>query len=275
MTHNFISQFRAGKVDSISSIISDVSVCTIGEAKGHGVFCDMTMLQQVKSAMENKRSGTKVQLDHGSSAKDVIGKLVNPRIKGDQLFADFHLFSNSPHRSYILEVANEIPEEVGMSISFSGKDVQIGGKVFARCEKLHSCDLVNRPAANPSGLFSVGEGNENFGASEISEAQFYKMLGNEQSPVRLESLGSGAQTCRMPRSSFRDCLIRGVVKPVGFIRRGGQKFFLFGKNDLSRLAEAHTRAMAQVIEATYKKLDSNNPQAAIATLQNLQSFTKK
>jgi hypothetical protein len=54
----------------------------------------------------------------------------------------------------VLEIAEKLPDTFGISIAFSGPVREIDGKRFASCEELYSADLVQTPAANPTGLFS-------------------------------------------------------------------------------------------------------------------------
>jgi hypothetical protein len=49
-----------------------------------------------------------------------------------------------------------MPDTFGLSISFTGEHEESDNDiVFARCTEIYSADLVDAPAANPTGLFSV------------------------------------------------------------------------------------------------------------------------
>jgi len=135
-------------------IIEGVSVISVGEAKGHGLFVDATTLQEVKACAESYSGGVKVNLDHGAGIKDIVGFCDNFRIIGDKLVADLNLLENAEKRAYVLEIAEKLPDTFGISIAFSGPVREIGGKRFASCTELYSADLVQTPAANPTGLFS-------------------------------------------------------------------------------------------------------------------------
>lgn len=160
------SRFARAEIDAAAGVVSGVSVITIGEARGHykmddngnvvPMLVDSTTLQQVKACAEQYDGGLKVKLDHGSGAGDIIGVLKSFRIDGDKLRADLHLLETSPHRAYVLELAATMPDSVGLSIVFSGESEFRDGGAFARCTELYSCDLVDEPAANPSGLLSAG-----------------------------------------------------------------------------------------------------------------------
>jgi hypothetical protein len=135
-------------------IIEGVSIISVGEAKGHGLFVDATTLQEVKACAESYAGGVKVNLDHGAGIKDIIGFVDNFRIVGDKLVADLNLLENADRRAYVLEIAEKLPDTFGISIAFSGPVREIDGKSFASCTELYSADLVQTPAANPTGLFS-------------------------------------------------------------------------------------------------------------------------
>ena len=145
-----------GTIDAETGVVRGVSLITVGPALGHSVQVDQTTLEQVKSAAEKYEGGLKVKLDHNSGAGDIVGFINNLRIEGAKLLGDLHLLDNSPHRDYILEIANKIPETFGLSIAFSGPSELANDKVtvLQRCTEIYSVDIVSEPAANPTGFFS-------------------------------------------------------------------------------------------------------------------------
>jgi hypothetical protein len=145
-----------GTIDAQAATITGVSVITVGEAKGHGMLIDAQTLLQVKSAAETYSGGLKVKTDHYSGFNEIVGTLKNFRIDGDQLRADLFLLKNHDATARILEMAELMPDTFGLSISFSGQHEESeDGTVFARCSEIYSADLVDAPAANDAGLFSV------------------------------------------------------------------------------------------------------------------------
>jgi hypothetical protein len=145
-----------GTIDQANAVIAGVSVITVGEAKGHEMSIDERTLEQVKRAAETYSGGLKVKTDHYTGFDNIVGTLKNFVIDGDQLRADLHLLKNHEATARILEMAELMPDTFGLSISFSG-DHEKGseGTTFARCEEIYSADLVDTPAANPTGLFSA------------------------------------------------------------------------------------------------------------------------
>jgi len=145
----------AGQIDAASGVIRGVSLITEGPALGHGVMIDAKTIQQVKAAAEQYSGGLKVKLDHSGGAGDIIGYVDALRIEGKKLLGDLHLLENSPHRGYVLEIAEKIPDTFGLSIAFSGPVEMSGDKktMLQRCSEIYSVDLVSEPAAN-EGLFS-------------------------------------------------------------------------------------------------------------------------
>jgi hypothetical protein len=135
-------------------VIEGVSIISIGEAKGHGLYVDETTLMQVKECAESYKGGVKVNLDHGAGIKDIVGFVNNFRIVGKQLLGDLNLLETSPMRDYVLEISSKLPDTFGISIAFSGPIREVEGLAFASCTELYSADLVQTPAANATGLFS-------------------------------------------------------------------------------------------------------------------------
>jgi uncharacterized protein YyaL (SSP411 family) len=160
MTEAFPSYFArgfVGQIDESTGVIHDVAVITEGRALGHGVNIDATTIEQVKAQAETYSGGLKVKMDHGGGAADIVGYLTDFRIAGNKLIANFHVLQNTPHRAYIFEIAEKIPDTFGMSIAFSGPTEMASDKktVLQRCSEIYSCDLVSEPAANADGLFSM------------------------------------------------------------------------------------------------------------------------
>ncbi len=137
-----------------SGILCGVAVITEGEAKGHGVFIDGKTLLSVKECANTHTDGVQVKSNHGTGFDSIVGVLKNFRIKGPKLLADLHLLKSHDDYNRIIEIAETMPASVGLSISFSGDKEEIDGREYARCTELYSVDFVDRPAANPSGLFS-------------------------------------------------------------------------------------------------------------------------
>jgi hypothetical protein len=135
-------------------VIEGVSIISIGEAKGHGLYVDETTLMQVKECAESYKGGVKVNLDHGAGIKDIVGFVNNFRLVGKQLLGDLNLLETSPMRDYVLEISSKLPDTFGISIAFTGPIREVEGLAFASCTELYSADLVQTPAANATGLFS-------------------------------------------------------------------------------------------------------------------------
>lgn len=170
-----------GTIDAQAATIAGVSVITIGEAKGHGMLIDAQTLLQVKEAAETYSGGLKVKTDHYTGFNEIVGTLKNFVIDGDQLRADLYLLKNHDATPRILEMAELMPDTFGLSISFSGEhEEQESGVVFARCSEIYSADLVDAPAANPTGLFSA---KVDSGKKAMDEKQFAEALAAALAPI--------------------------------------------------------------------------------------------
>ena len=148
-------------------IIEGVSIISVGEAKGHGLFVDDITLQEVKACAESYAGGVKVNLDHGAGIRDIVGFCDNFRIVGKKLVADLNLLETAEKRAYVLEIASRMPDTFGISIAFSGPVREKDGQSFASCTELYSADLVQTPAANPTGLFSFTAKSVDTSAKEM------------------------------------------------------------------------------------------------------------
>lgn len=158
-------------VDAEKGVIYGVSLITAGiAARGHQIDdprdkdepealrrkialeIDDTTLEQMLSCAEAKKK-LPVKWNHKTGADAVSGYLKNFRIEGRKLLGDWHLLKSHERFHHALELAKEMPESLGLSTSFRGKDELTNGRAFARCTDLVSADLVASPAANPDGFF--------------------------------------------------------------------------------------------------------------------------
>ena len=168
-------------------IIEGVSIISVGEAKGHGLFVDDITLQEVKACAESYAGGVKVNLDHGAGIKDIVGFCDNFRIVGKKLVADLNLLETAEKRAYVLEIASRMPDTFGISIAFSGPVRERDGRSFASCTELYSADLVQTPAANPTGLFSFTAKSVDTSAKEMIEDK-NKMEDGEEDTVSIADI---------------------------------------------------------------------------------------
>ena len=139
---------RRNKSLEDASIIPDVYILSQGEAKGHDLYIDKTSLEQAYQLMKAAPNGIKCKLNHGSGLDAVVGYARNPRIEGDKLKADLHLLKSSPHYGLIKEMADEAPDQFGVSLAFMNESETIGGKDYIRPQSIASADLVSSPASN-------------------------------------------------------------------------------------------------------------------------------
>ena len=168
-------------------IIEGVSIISVGEAKGHGLFVDDITLQEVKACAESYADGVKVNLDHGAGIKDIVGFCDNFRIVGEKLVADLNLLETAEKRAYVLEIATRMPDTFGISIAFSGPVRERDGRSFASCTELYSADLVQTPAANPTGLFSFTAKSVDTSAKEMIDDK-NKMEDGEEDTVSIADI---------------------------------------------------------------------------------------
>jgi len=141
-------QRKEARLEEDSTIIPNVYILSQGEARGHDLFIDKTSIQKAYELMAKAPNGVKVKMNHGSGLDAVCGFARNPRIEGDKLMADLHLLKSSPHYELVKEMANEAPDQFGVSLAFLNESETIKGKDYIRPQRIESADLVSSPASN-------------------------------------------------------------------------------------------------------------------------------
>ena len=180
----------AASVDLEKRIIYGVSMAQAVEALGHGGRLDAISVAQIVALTNGKRSGAKSRYTHPGLSSDGMGKMLgrmkNARVVGDKAIADLHISDlafKSPDGNlgeYVLSAAEEEPDAFGFSVVISADRVWVldNGEeipVFDdesgrrnerptnavdelpafRVSELYAVDLVDEPAANRDGMFSV------------------------------------------------------------------------------------------------------------------------
>ncbi|NDD55011.1 hypothetical protein EBZ39_14305, partial [bacterium] len=151
-TYRDEEEMECGDCEMEENDFGGVSILEIGEAKGHDLFVDITSLERAMTLMDKAKNGVKVKMNHGSGLDSVVGFARNPRIEGGKLVADLRLLRNSPHYGLIKEMADEAPDQFGISLAFVNESETIDGRDYIRPQSIASADLVSSPAAT-NGLF--------------------------------------------------------------------------------------------------------------------------
>lgn len=160
------SRFEAqAPIDKVG-LVKGVSVLSEGEAQGHNVFIDAKSIQTAYSAASAKAGGVRVKFNHSSGLDRIVGCLKNFRVDGKQLRGDLQLLQSHSAFSLISELIATQPATFGLSLAFQWEGEEIQKKTFVRFVAVFSCDLVEQPAANPTGLFTSNpEPPKTFGAA--------------------------------------------------------------------------------------------------------------
>jgi hypothetical protein len=119
------------EVDKENGCIYGVSVCTEGEALGHGCWLDSQFIDDVTKLGNKNKAGLKARFGHpamsGESFGTFVGRFHNFRTEGIQVFADLYFDESAKHtpngdlQNYILSLAASDPEAFGTSIVFTSK----------------------------------------------------------------------------------------------------------------------------------------------------------
>ena len=185
--NNQTDKLNGAEVDFNNGAIYGVSMCTVGEALGHGVWLEQSFIEDIVKFGNRTKVGLKARFGHpnmsGEALGTFIGRFHNFRIEGSKAIADLYLSDvakKSPNGdlfTYVLDIASKEPDAFGASIVFSAKELYFynedgdretvvfgdygienknytGQKIYVQMQSLNGTDLVDEPAANPDGLFS-------------------------------------------------------------------------------------------------------------------------
>jgi hypothetical protein len=133
--------------------LKNVSILTIGEARGHNLLIDEKSLEQALAVAQSMKR-IKVTMGHGAPVTGILGYIDGFRIEGDRLMGDLTLF-NTNEAQFVQHLAQVLPEGFGMSLTFSGVPEEVAGNRFARVTEIYDCSIVSEPASNPAGMFSA------------------------------------------------------------------------------------------------------------------------
>jgi transcription elongation factor Elf1 len=150
---NYQIKFAVGRVDRQNGVIYGVSLISTGPVLGHGLNADKTTLTSVLSACQ-RVGALKCKANHWADVQSICGTFSNYKIVGKKLLADLTLLKSNPSYEYILDIAEKLPTQIGLSIAFAPDIVETNGQKFVRCVGIFSADIVDSPASNPQGLFS-------------------------------------------------------------------------------------------------------------------------
>ncbi|MCD0459949.1 hypothetical protein [Roseiconus lacunae] len=112
-----------------AGIIRGVSLASVGEALGHGMWLDQTTIEQVAEyAQSTGDTGLKCRFTHPGMSSDGmgrhLGRLFDVRVEGEKAVGDLH-FAESAHKTpdgdlaeYCMMLTEEDPKAAGLSIVF-------------------------------------------------------------------------------------------------------------------------------------------------------------
>lgn len=157
----FDGAFSEISIDTEKKIIKNVAL--VGQISRNGRRYRLEALQ----GGVGKYEGAKIYIDHASendekqgwrSARDLAGKVLNPRFEGNKIRGDVHAL-NTDGGSLLFELATNAPEIAGMSHNAFGKyHKEDGVEVVESIDKVVSVDVVTEPATN-NGFFESDNNN--------------------------------------------------------------------------------------------------------------------
>jgi len=183
------------RINASEGIIFGVCVMEKGEAKGHNLQIDDKSLDQFLQLASERKDGVKVRFgaDHNAGASDINGCLKNFRREGDKIRADLHLLKSDKNFSKIIEMAEKLPNEFGLSASTTAGEELIGHDRYVRFNEIFCVDIVSNPAAT-NGLFFSQNNNNQTDKPMIKE--FALMLGLPETATEAEVKTAFAAKCK-------------------------------------------------------------------------------
>ena len=151
-----------GRIDPDAGVVRGVSLITMGTARGHNLEVDDKTLTQLKESLDGTPPpGIKAKLNHRSGVEAVFGYINNFQVEGNKLTGDLNMLRHHKDFNQTMEQITTMPGQIGLSVAFQGdKEPGKDGKVYARCKRIVSVDLVPDPAANPDGMFESKVDND-------------------------------------------------------------------------------------------------------------------
>ena len=158
-----------GSVDVSAGTIKGVSIATAGvKAEGHEMvivdenenvletrewFTDEETLETMLEAIQEIGQPLKAKMEHGTGLTEIVGTFDNFRIDGKHLRADFTAIKSAASVGHLLELAQKVSKQFGVSVTANLMRVKAGAVDLMRAVKILSADFVDSPAIN-AGLFS-------------------------------------------------------------------------------------------------------------------------
>ena len=183
------------RADRENNQLTNVNLISIGEARGHGILVDEGTLDSLMETAALKAGKVRAYITHGDMCTfdrltTEAGFFEQPRIKGEHLRADFTALDSfikykRAQSDTLFELAEKAPDQFGVSITFSGRQVwttEEGNEIESdekpddalnelpsiRVDELFSADFVDYPAATRS-LFRATEQTPHQTMSELPE----------------------------------------------------------------------------------------------------------
>ncbi|MEE9609538.1 MAG: hypothetical protein V3U03_17510 [Myxococcota bacterium] len=227
-----------------------------GPAIGHGFLIDEKTIEQVVALGNARQGGIKSRFTHPDACHDglgsELGRATNFRKSedGTRALADLHLLDAAAHspegdlRKWAIEIADEDPGLVAMSIHFGGKkekQVETEGEhegeqkkdeagnplpPILRVSHLHAADMVDTGAANRRGLFGTSDFSA-LAAGKLDQA--LESLNWTSEPDDYELLLDEDDYVKLAKQAFADL-------PLPMFTAGDRSFQLAGEPNLLRAA---------------------------------------
>lgn len=156
------------EVDTENKVIRGVKIIGLESPNGHENYPEVRRRIYTKEALIEAipaYEGMAVNIDHTNNPKDTVrsvlerfGRLRNVRfVEGEGLFGDLEYLAKSPHADFVIEVAQRMPEQFGLSPHHFIDGEAKGDSFFVtKIGHVASVDVVYKPATT-DGFFEHRE----------------------------------------------------------------------------------------------------------------------
>lgn len=251
------------------------------EALGHGIFIDGTGLDQLVDLLMGKSIPAYITHDgaaYGDRITKEIGMFSGFYRDGDKIkakqFTFFESFKNHNREEMekLVELAEKMPEQMGVSIVFNGTAVWVDaegeetpgylpepegaqyGMPVVRFASIESADFVKKPAAN-SGLFSIRKPDEGQEVDASAESM-------EQTTVTLDAHNEALSSKDAELETIKGELAEKSAEVVALTEKHAE--------EVEALKADHEQAFAASEEAVAEALAAK--EAAEANVAELEQF---
>lgn len=181
------------------------------------IFTDDKTLETLMQSAGAGGGVFKARSDHDDSLGARAGYANNFKREGDRVTCDLYLNESYADRAIVLEVAQDTPQLIGLSIDFQPYFDIEKDRALMRISELNAVDLVDSGAITHQGLFlKAGVDNHNTGnASSATKFKNLSIMANDNDPSAMSVAMAALLTAVTGLSvDVKGCMAKMSEKPA-------------------------------------------------------------